>query len=182
MLAQQVATKYSAALFNIVREKNLVDQAYEQFEQLDSLITSDKTLLQFLLAPHILEDKKAALVKDIFGPRLEPLFLEFLLVLLEKHRMGFLHEIVEEFRKLVEEARGIVKTRVITAQPLTGDEQTRLAERLQAKTGKTIKLVPKVEPSILGGMIVILKDRIIDGSVRHKLSILREELMKLKVA
>jgi len=182
MLAQQVATKYSTALFNIVREKNLVDRAYEQFEQLDIIINRDRTLLQFLLAPHILEDKKAALVREVFGPRVERLFLEFLLVLLEKHRIGFLHDIVREFRKLVEEARGIIKTRVVTAQPLTDDEQKRLVERLEARTGKTIRLVPRVDPSILGGMIVILKDQIIDGSVRHKLSILKEELMKLKVA
>jgi F-type H+-transporting ATPase subunit delta len=182
MLAQQVAVKYSTALFNIVREKKLVDRAYEQFEQLDAVISADRTLLQFLLAPHILEDKKVALVKDVFGTRLEPLFLEFLLVLIDKHRIGFLHEIVREFRTLVEEARGIIKAAVTTAHPLVDEERTRLTERLEKKTGKTIELVEKIEPSILGGMIVILKDQIIDGSVRYKLSILKEELMKLKVA
>ncbi len=182
MLAQQVAVKYSTALFNITRQKNLIDQAYAQFEQLDSIIKRDKTLLQFLLAPHILEQVKVKLIKDVFGPRLEPLFLEFLLVLIDKHRIGFLHEIVREFRALVEEERGVIKAHVTVARPLADDERRPLIERLQAKTGKTIELVEKVDPGILGGMIVILKDQIIDGSVKHKLSILREELMKLKVA
>jgi len=182
MLAQQVAKKYSTALFNIVREKKLVDEAYEQFAQLDHVVKSDKTLLQFLLAPHILDQDKEAAVKEIFGPRLEPLFLEFLLVLINKHRIGYLHDIVEEFRELVAEARGIAVARVTTAIPLDDQARSRLIEKLKAKTGKTIELEERVDPTILGGMIVILGDQIIDGSVRNELSRLKEQLMKLKVA
>jgi F-type H+-transporting ATPase subunit delta len=182
MLAQQVAKKYSTALFHIVREKGLMDLASAQFEQLDNLVKKDDTLLQFLLAPHILDQQKVALVRDVFKERLEPLFLEFLMVLVEKHRIGFLHDIIDEFRAQVAEARGIAVARVTTAVPLDDDARRRLIDRLQAKTGKTIELDEKIDRSILGGMIVILGDQIIDGSVRDQLSQLKEELMKLKVA
>ncbi len=182
MLAQQVAKKYSTALFNIVREKGLIDQAYQQFEQLDNLVKKDKSLLQFLLAPHILDQNKIALVKDVFGTRLEPLFLQFLLVLIDKHRIGFLHDIIEEFRARVADARGIIVARITTAVPLIDDARASLINRLKAKTGKTIELEERVDPAILGGVIVILDDQIIDGSVRHGLSLLKDELMKLKVA
>ena len=182
MLTQQVAVKYSTALFNLVRERGLIDTAYEQFKTLDEIITADRTLVQFLLAPHIREQNKVALVRKVFAPRLEPLFLEFLVVLIDKHRIGFLHDIVREFRELVEESRGVVKTQVITVIPLRDDQRSRLTRQLEAKTGKTIVLTEKIDPHILGGMIVILKDRIIDGSVRYRLSLLREELRKLKVA
>lgn len=182
MLSHQVAKKYSTALFNIVKEKGLMDKAYVQFEDLDNLIKADDTLLNFLLAPHILDQHKLALVRDVFGPRLEPLFLEFLLVLVDKHRIGFLHEIIEEFRALVAEDRGIVVARVTTAKPMADTDRQSLIARLKGKTGKEIEIVEKVEPSILGGMIVILDDQIIDGSVSHHLSQLKEELMKLKVA
>ena len=64
MLAQQVAAKYSTALFNITREKNLIDQAYTQFEQLDTIIKQDDTLLQFLLAPHILDQVKIKVARS----------------------------------------------------------------------------------------------------------------------
>lgn len=182
MLAQQVAKKYSTALFNLVREKNMVDLAFEQFEDLDELVQKDDTLLQFLLAPHILDQQKTALLKDVFGGRLEPLFLEFLLVLVNKHRIGYLHEIIEEFQGLVAEARGIIVALVTTAVPLTDDARGRLIERLQTKTGKTVELDEKVDPAIMGGMIVILGDQIIDGSVKNRLSLLKDDLMKLKVA
>ena len=181
MLAQEVAKKYSTALFNIVREKSLIDEAYEQFEQLDGLVSKDDSLLQFLLAPHILDQNKVALLKDVFGKRLNPLFLEFLLVLVSKHRIGFLHEIIEEFRARVADARGMLVAKVTTAISLNDADRANLIARLAAKTGKTIELDEKIDPSILGGMIIIIGDQIIDGSVRHDLSQLRMELMKLKV-
>lgn len=182
MLAQEVAKKYSTALFNIVREKSLIDEAFKQFEELDALINKDDTLLQFLLAPHILDQHKLALVRDVFGERLNPLFLEFLLVLIRKHRIGYLHDICEEFRERVAEARGMLVAKVTTVTPMNDDQRRQLIERLTGKTGKTIELEEKIDPKILGGMIIILGDQIIDGSVRHHLAILKEDLMKLKVA
>ncbi len=182
MLAHQVGKKYSTALFDIVRKKELIDVAYEQFQDLDILIKTDKSLLNFLLAPHILDQHKLALVRDVFGPRLEPLFLEFLVVLVNKHRIGFLHEIIEQFRALVADERGMVVARVTSAQPMSQAEKQNLIQRLKTKTGKMVELDTKVDSSIIGGLIVIVGNQIIDGSVKHNLSSLRDELMKLKVA
>lgn len=182
MIAHEVAKKYSTALFNIVREKGMIDIAYQQFEELDNLVKKDDTLLRFLLAPHILDRQKVELVRNVFGSRLDPLFLEFLLVLIKKYRIGYLREIIESFRKLVADERGMIVARIVTAKPLDDTERSDLSARLQAKTGKTIELDEKVDPSILGGMIVILGDKIIDGSVRCGLGMLKEALMKLKVS
>lgn len=182
MIAHEVAKKYSTALFNIVKEKGLIETAYQQFEELDNLVRTDDTLLRFLLAPHILDRQKVGLVRNVFGPRLDPLFVEFLLVLVKKYRIGYLHEIIESFRKLVADERGMIVAQIVTAQPLTDAERSDLSTQLQARTGKTIELEEKVDPSILGGMIVILGDRIIDGSVRCSLGLLKEKLMKLKVS
>jgi F-type H+-transporting ATPase subunit delta len=182
MLAQQVAKKYSHALFHLVREKGLVDQADTQFAEIDKLVTADRNLMQFLLAPHVLESDKVNLVKRIFEGRIEPLFLNFLFVLIEKHRIGFFHEIVEEFRALVDEAKGVAVAEVTTVVPMTDDAREQLIEKLARKTGKKIELEEKVDPSIIGGMIVKVGDQVIDGSVQYGLSELREELMKIKVA
>ncbi len=182
MLAQMVAKKYSTALFNIVKEKQMIDVAIEQFGQLDELINTDRSLLQFLLAPHILDGHKVDLVKTIFAKRLEPLFLEFLLLLVRKYRIGFLHEIIEEFRERVHTERGMIQAKIVTATTLTDQQRSDLKVKLAAKTGKKITLDEKIDPAILGGMVVIVGDQIIDGSVRHHLSVLKEGLMKLKMA
>lgn len=182
MLAQEVAQKYAKALFMSVRQKKLVDQADQQFEALKQLLVMDKTLLNFLAAPQIPDDKKLALIRTVFEKRLERPFMEFLLVLIHKRRINYLPVIVDELDRLIKAEKGIGKVTVITAVKLTASEQQGLIEKLTRKTGLKIDLEAHVKPEILGGMIVILHDQIIDGSVRHGLDQIEEKLGKLKVA
>ena len=181
MLVWEVARKYANALFLSVRQKNLVSEADEQFLALKKLVTSDRTLLDFLTAPQVSEEKKETLIQEVFGPRMERLLVEFLLVLVHKHRINFLPEIVEEFDRLVKVENGISKVTAITAVPMSDAEVTALVDRLTAKTGMKIELKKKVEPSILGGMILLMHNQIVDGSVRHGLDVLEDQLARVKV-
>ncbi len=181
MLAQEVARKYAQALFGAAKEKGLIDKAYEQFNDLKAFIASDSLLLDFLNAPQVLEEHKEELVRNVFRERIERLFVEFLIVLVEKHRIAFLPEVIDEFTRLVEAEKGIGRATVTTATPLNEKEKSGLVTKLTAKTGLKIELEEKVDPDILGGMIVILHNEIIDGSVRRGLDLLEEQLVKVKV-
>ncbi len=181
MLAQEVARKYARGLFLAAKEKDLIDKAYEQFTDLKSYLDSDDTLLNFLKAPHVLDEHKLALVRDVFSERIDRLFVELLVVLVVKHRIGFLPDVIDEFTRLVEAEKGIGRATVLTALPLTESERVSLIDRLTAKTDLKIVLEEKIEPDVLGGMIVILHDEIIDGSVRRSLDLLNEQLAKVKV-
>ncbi len=181
MIAQEVAKKYSRALFLAAKEKRLVDEAYEQLEDLRKFVLQDRTLLNFLNAPHVLDEHKLAMIRDVFGARLHRLFVEFLVVLVEKHRVMYLPEIIEQFILLVETEKGIARVTVVTARPLGEDAERNLIRSLEAKTGLKVLLVKKVDPRILGGMIVMLHNEIIDGSVRFGLDMLEERLAKVKV-
>ncbi|MEW5994180.1 MAG: ATP synthase F1 subunit delta [Candidatus Zixiibacteriota bacterium] len=182
MLAQEVARKYSHALFLAAKDRNLLDRAYEQLNDLKAYLEMDRTLLNFLEAPQVLDEHKLALVRDVFSNRLDQLFVEFLLVLVEKHRIAFLPEVIDEFARLVEAERGIGRATILTAVSLTDTERSRLTEKLAAKTGLEIVLEERVDPDIIGGVIVILHNEIIDGSVRRGLDVLREQLSKVRVA
>lgn len=182
MIAQQVAQKYARALFMAAKGRNLIDKAYDQFEVLRQVIQKDRALLDFLTAPHVTDQQKLELVNKVFGTRLEKLFLEFLLVLMDKHRVQHLPDIIDAFERLVETEKGIVRASVVTAIALSGDEERNVTARLESRTGKKVKLEKRVDPAILGGMIVIIDDEIIDGSVRHGLKQMREQLSKVKVA
>lgn len=182
MISQQVAQKYARALFMAAKGRNLIDRAYEQFDVVKLVIRKDRTFLDFLTAPQITDEHKLELVKNVFGTRLEKLFLEFLLVLMDKHRVQHLPDIIDAFELLVEAEKGILRAEVVTAIALSADEERNVIARLEARTGKKIKLEKKVDPAILGGMIVIIDDEIIDGSVRHGLKQIEEQLNKVKVA
>jgi F-type H+-transporting ATPase subunit delta len=181
MLAQEVAKTYAQALFLSVKEKSLVDSGYEQLGQLRGLVEKDPTLLNFLNAPQVLDEHKLALVRDVFTSRMERLFVEFLVVLVRKHRVGYLPEIIDEFTRLVEAENGVGRVTVITAAPLAEAERTAMSSKLAAKLKLKIELQEKLDKSIMGGVIVITHNEIIDGSVRHGLELLEEQLGKVKV-
>jgi len=181
MIAQEVAQKYASALFMSARDRNLIDQAYDQFGSLARMFESDKSLLTFLSSPRISDEQKHTAIKNVFGLRLDALFVEFLSVLVRKRRARYLPEIIDELNRQVEYEKGITRVTVITAIPLEASEEQGLVPRLQAKSGGTVQLEKKVDPAIMGGMIVVLHDQIIDGSVRHELNLVEENLKKVKV-
>jgi F-type H+-transporting ATPase subunit delta len=181
MLAQQIAAKYGRALFELARERNLIDVAWDQFKALSVYLGKDATLMDFMSAPQIPDAQKNELMTRVFGERVTHPFFEFLLVLVDKHRMNFLPEIITEFDRLVRIERGIAKAVCITTSPITPQEREKLIDRLARKSGLKIELEERVDESIIGGMIVIFQDQIIDGSIRYALSLLRNRLMKTKV-
>ena len=99
MIAQVVSRKYAQALFLSTREKGLIDLAYEQFNDLNKLLAADASLMNFLKAPQVLEENKISLVRDVFKERLDNLFIEFVVVLIEKGRIGHLPGIIKEFNQ-----------------------------------------------------------------------------------
>jgi F-type H+-transporting ATPase subunit delta len=181
MLAQQVARKYARALFLSTCEHGLIDQAYSQFTGLKDLLAKDRSLLTFLVSPRVDESQKQELVRSVFGGRLERLFIEFLLVLVKKRRSAFLPEIVDEFHRLVEFNKGISRITVITAVPLLPEEDGKLLAKLAKRESGKIELEKIVDPTIMGGMIIVMHDQIIDGSVRHGIRHIEEMLEKVKV-
>lgn len=181
MIAQEVAKKYARALLLSVKEKNLLASTAEQFVALKPVIEKDENFLNYLTAPHIPEEQHIGMIRKVFTGRIEPLYVEFLLVLLDKHRINFLPEIITEFDRLVKAEQGILLATAITAVPITGDERVKLIAKLAAKSKMKIELEEKVDRAIIGGMIVILHNEIIDGSIRHKLQTARETLADVRV-
>jgi len=181
MLAQQVAKKYSTALFELAREKNLLDNAWDQFKAIAEFLEKDRTLLDFMEAPQVPDDRKMALIKTAFAGRMEKSFFDFLLVLVDKRRFKYLPEIIDNFDMLVREEKGIAKAVCLTAEPITDAERQNLIKSLQQKTSLKVELEEKIDKSILGGMIVMLRNQIIDGSLKHGLDLLKNRLLKVKV-
>lgn len=193
MQNELIAQKYSSALFAVVRKRaeqlkdpqerdRWMKTVEAQVAELDSFLSGNPSFLSFLLAPQFLDSDKTALVKKVLADWLDPLLIDFILFLMEKHRIGYLHQIITHFLLLEADAKGHLEVDVTTAVELTNQERESLKSRLGVKTGKIIELRERIDPHILGGMILILRDRIIDGSVRHKLTVLKEELLKVAVA
>ena len=104
---------------------------------------------------------------------------KFLLELAEKHREGALPAILREYVELAkEDKRNLLMADVTTALPLTASQEQALAEKLAAMTGKTIKIRQHVDSESLGGIVVRVGDKLLDGSLSHQLSVLQADLLK----
>jgi F-type H+-transporting ATPase subunit delta len=105
--------------------------------------------------------------------------IKLLLLLAAKSRLALIDDIAEEYQALVDNYRGIEGTEVAevtTAIPLDDDYQLKVAERITEIIGKPVLLKPKVDPGIIGGIIIRVGDKLIDGSLRSKLAALRKDL------
>ena len=103
----------------------------------------------------------------------------FLLQLAEKHRDADLPAILREYVDLAKENKSnLIMADVTTALPLTAGQEQALAEKLAAMTGKTIKIRQHVDSEILGGIVVRVGDKLLDGSLSHQLSVLQADLLK----
>ncbi len=181
MIETHVASRYARALFNVALSRGTVDIIGSELFQLKSFSDKDRRLISFLEAPQVLTEHKTAMVRTLFTTRLSPALLSFILLLIEKGRVNLLNEIARDYEKLLEEHKGIIRARVTTAVDVDKAFKARLVEKLKKVTGKDIDLIHRIDKSIIGGIIVQLNYKVIDHSVRHQLSSLRHDLMRLKV-
>jgi F-type H+-transporting ATPase subunit delta len=115
----------------------------------------------------------AALLKGLASDQTQNLIQ----LLLRRGRIEGLPRVAAEFRRLDDRRQGITHATATSAAPLTPDKVTALTERLERSTGGRVALDVQVDPSLLGGLVVRVGDRLIDGSVRGRLERLRNQLI-----
>ena len=177
MLNLQLARKYSKAIFEIAQEeKKLDDYGKELAAVRKDLFRSDE-VRSFFQNPQIQSEAKKALLKKCFQGELSDVVYHFLLLLVDKRRIGIFEAIEEDFRTLSNQAQGIVIADITTAQSIGTAQQEKLREKLAAVTGKKVRLRLHENKDIIGGVVVKIGDKRIDGSVTGRLENLKRELL-----
>jgi F-type H+-transporting ATPase subunit delta len=143
-----------------------------------SSLMKDTALFSLIANPQVEVDKKSKTLEQRLGD-VNPMVIKLLLLLAAKSRLALIDDIAEEYQASVDNYRGIEGTEiaeVTTAIPLDDDYQLKVAERITEIIGKPVLLKPKVDPGIIGGIIIRVGDKLIDGSLRSKLAALRKDL------
>ena len=181
MTGDLIARKYARGLFGAGLSQGVLNDLFDEAESMLAYLRQERRLLSFLTAPQIRDQDKEQVVRATFTNRVSPTFLAFLLLLVGKHRIDQLDAILDRFIGMVKEHRGIVATKVITAYPLSGEERDRIAAEVARRTGKQVEVTVVEDPSLIGGIVVIVGNQIVDYSVRHFLRELREQLLAVKL-
>lgn len=171
-----VARRYVRALFDAASRAGAVDQVEADLKAVDQILKAVPRLARVLHAPTIAGSRKTALLDTAFSGQVSELTLRFLRLLVNRGREDALTELSVEFQTLANEHRGVAPVEVTAAVALSEAEQAALAQALSQRTGKQVQLTVKVDETLLGGLQLRMGDTIIDGSVRTRLSRLRERL------
>ena len=168
MIKSQVGRRYSKAIFDIAEEKNQVKEIYELLNSAMVLYRTDKEFKNFIRNPLINNEEKKLVLNEIFGKDNRD-NLNILLYILDKGRINCIKYIVAEYLKIYYRKNRILDVRATFTKELTEEQKKKLIDKLSQKTGKEINLEIKIDKNILGGGIIRIGDKIIDGSIRREL-------------
>ncbi|MCM8750176.1 ATP synthase F1 subunit delta [Thermomicrobiaceae bacterium CFH 74404] len=176
MAVAGVAKRYAQAAFEIAKAHNALEHWERDLQAFRSALQED-TLLEFFDNPAIPFEAKAQVLSELFPAEGEQRYIRNLItLLLERGRLHQLPDVVEAFHEFVLQERGVVRAEAITAVELAPEEIERLQQRLRQALGREVQLSVRVDPDVIGGIIIRIGDEVIDASVRTQLQALRRQL------
>lgn len=176
MRAGTIARVYAETLFRAAERLGEVEAVDESVRGFSGVLDASPEFRRFLAAPQIDAADKRELVADAFRDRVHPLLLRFLELVIGKRRERLLDEIVTAWGGLLDARANRQAATVTTAVAPDPETVARIHAALERATGKTIVLEQRVDPKLLGGLVVRAGDTVIDGSLRTRLDSLRLRL------
>ena len=178
MSIEIVADKYSSAMYELAQEQNKLELMEEQLGYVASVMVDQPELRSFLENPIVTEDAKIKLISKIFDSSIDKVALHFIYVMIKRGRYRYIASAIEAFIKKSRAARGILEATVTVAEPITADVEASVQAKLREVTGKDVILSVRQDPSIMGGIVIQVGDKRIDGSVARRLEELEKSLLR----
>jgi F-type H+-transporting ATPase subunit delta len=169
------ARRYAQAVFEIALEKKELERWQTDLRKVADAI-SDGDFLAALESPKIKLQDKSRFLKKRLG-EIHPLAVNLVLLLISRSSVGIFNEIAAAYKNLLDEHRGIKAADVITAVPIDDQEKKKLATGLGDLVAAKVEITSQVAPDILGGVVVRVGGKLLDGSTRSRLSALKKELV-----
>lgn len=172
---EQLANVYARSLFAVAVEHDKLDVIHEQLAQFARAVDENRDLAVFLFSPYFSAAEKQDGVRRMLDGA-EPELLNFLLLLAEKHRLPLIFRIDRVFLGLYAEAKKLLPATITSAIELPGETAQQIGRSIEAQTGRTVELTSRVDPDILGGLIVQVGNMVLDASIRNRLEKLRKQV------
>jgi F-type H+-transporting ATPase subunit delta len=173
-------SKYAMALYNAAVESNSLNAVTEELRSIKKIIDTTPKFKQVLFHPGISKSEKSELVTNVFGEKVTKLSLRLMLLLIEKKRESIFNDICGIFFGKVEEASGLKRITIETAFPLEQEEKAKLIAKLEKAMDKKLTVDTKVNPEMLGGIIIRERMKQIDASVFQFLRSMKTQLNSVK--
>ena len=174
---EELAQVYARSLFEIARDEGVLDDVHEQVSIWADALSENRDLQRFFFSPTFTSaEKKDAIRRIIDGG--DERFLNFLELLAERHRLPVSFRIRRVFDELWREENKLLPVEVTTAVELDESVVKSIGDAIQERTGQRIELNSKVDPDILGGLVLRVGNKVLDASVHGRLERLRRQITR----
>lgn len=172
---EEIATVYARALFEVASESSALDEVREQVGQFADALDAERDLQVFFFSPYFsTEEKKDALGRALDGAH--EAVVNFLELLIEKHRMPAIFRIRRELDHLWERENKLLPVTITSAVALDASTVEGIGKAIGDQTGRTVELTSEVDPEVLGGIVLRVGNSILDASIRNRLEQLRKSV------
>ncbi|MBD3174150.1 MAG: ATP synthase F1 subunit delta [Armatimonadia bacterium] len=172
----RAAGRYAKALFEIALERGMVQEVHRDLQTAMARLESMPEVKNFVEQHFVATASKRRAIEVALEGAVSDTVLDFFRILVGKDRADQLDVVCREYRELWLAHEGLETAKVSSAVPLTSDEIGELSKTLSQLTGKRVEVQTQVDPSLLGGVVAVVGDRVWDGSVRGSLERLRREM------
>ena len=174
---EEIARVYSEALFEVAKEKGELDRVRDELTQFAEAMRDDRDLQVFFFSPYFSSaEKRDGIERAVSGADKE--FLNFLELLVEKHRMPLIFRIQRQFEELWKQENRKLDVTVTSAVELDPDVVKKVGAEIEKQTDRDVELESAVDESILGGIVLQVGNMVLDASIRNRLEKLRKTVAR----
>jgi F-type H+-transporting ATPase subunit delta len=174
---EEIAVVYARSLFEVAKDQDKLDLVREQLGMFADALSESRELQVFLFSPYFsTAEKEDGLDRAVSDA--DPVVRNFLRLLIEKHRTPVLFRIRENYDRLWEDENKLLPVEITSAVELDESIAKQLGDRISEQTGRKVELSSRVEPDILGGIVVQVGNAVLDASVRNRLEQLRRQVAR----
>jgi F-type H+-transporting ATPase subunit delta len=175
-----LAISYAQALLELANEQKIAEPIGQELDALKELIAADPLFAELLADPVIGVEEKGQFIHRVFDGRASTLMLHFLGLVNEKGRLNILTSITAAYHDLLDEQQGLIEVDVTVPSQISDQELNTVREKVSKALKREAVVYQYVDPSIIGGLILRVKDQLIDGSVKAQISAIRQTLLNAK--
>jgi F-type H+-transporting ATPase subunit delta len=174
---EEIAAVYARSLFEVAQESDKLDEIRDQLGEFTDALAESHELQVFFFSPYFsTQEKQDGLDRALDGA--DPMFENFLKLLIENHRMPVLFRVRRAYEELWREENKLLQVQITSAVKLDPHTVESIGDRIAEQTGRKIDLSTDVKPHILGGIVVRVGNSILDASVRNRLERLRKQVAR----
>lgn len=179
---QLVSKRYAKAIFELAVEDQKTDRLLQEAAAVRKAVEENPQWIQFLENPGVLMEEKLRTTEQILKERVSNEMTAFFCVIVKNKRSEQLPEILSELMTQIEEYQGTGRIQVISAAELKSFQKKKIREIMIKTTGyRKLEMQYAIDPSLIGGMKIRLKDRVIDSSIKSRLERMQSQLMKISL-